>query len=75
MPVLSATDDKYTILKIHYDVGDFVNKSDIFMDVENNGAAMNVGFYFSGKLTEICVSEGQTVRYNALLGVVESDGE
>ena len=73
MPKLSDTSDAYKIIRIHAKVGDVVKKGEIFMDVETDKAAMPVSFYNNGKITEINVREGMEVRYDSMLGVMDSE--
>ncbi|MDL2238057.1 lipoyl domain-containing protein [Christensenellaceae bacterium OttesenSCG-928-K19] len=71
MPKLSEMSDDYKIIKIRRKVGDQAVKGEIFMDVETEDkAAMEVAFYTTGVITELNVKEGDIVRGDALLGVI-----
>lgn len=72
MPALSAIDDRYTVTKIHSKPGDNVKKGTVFLEVECEKGTLTVGHYFSGLLTELNVAEGQSVRKNELLGVLDT---
>jgi len=71
MPKMSDIDE-YKILKIHHEVGDIIKKGDHFLDIlTEEGTERTVGFYLSGKITEINASEGSYVREDSLLGVID----
>ncbi|MDR3165681.1 MAG: hypothetical protein LBU13_08890 [Synergistaceae bacterium] len=64
--------DEYKIVRFHHKVGDVVKKGEIFLDAElEDGTERCVGFYLSGKITEIVVSVGAYVREDSLLGVMD----
>jgi pyruvate/2-oxoglutarate dehydrogenase complex dihydrolipoamide acyltransferase (E2) component len=65
--------DEYEILRFHHKVGDVVKRGDIFLDaLVDDGTERKVGFYLSGKITEINVSVGSIVREDSLLGVIDN---
>jgi pyruvate/2-oxoglutarate dehydrogenase complex dihydrolipoamide acyltransferase (E2) component len=71
MPKLSDFDE-YKILRVHHKVGDTVKRGEIFLDVlTEEGIERGVGFYLSGTINEITVSEGGYVREDSLLGVMD----
>lgn len=72
MPKLSDTSDDYKIIRIRIKVGDEVKKGDIIMDVETDKATMDVASYYDGKITELNVKEGSIVRYDSLMGVINT---
>ncbi len=71
MPKLSDTSDEYKIIKIRRAVGDEVQQGEIFADAETDKGSFEVAFYTSGKITEIIAKEGDVVRENAMLGVLD----
>ncbi|GHV29473.1 hypothetical protein FACS1894167_08830 [Synergistales bacterium] len=65
--------DEYEIVRFHHKVGDVVKRGDIFLDASvDDGTERKVGFYLSGKVTEINVSVGSIVREDSLLGVIDN---
>jgi pyruvate/2-oxoglutarate dehydrogenase complex dihydrolipoamide acyltransferase (E2) component len=74
MPKLSEIDE-YKIIRFHHKAGDTVKKGDLFLTAMlDDGTERGVGFYLSGTISEINVSEGSYVREDSLLGVME-DGK
>ncbi len=73
MPKLSDTSDDYKIMKILCKVGDQAKKGDVFMEVETDKATMPVSFYNSGKITELTAKEGDVIRYNSMIGVIDEE--
>ena len=71
MPKLSETIDEYRITKIFKKAGDMAVKGEPMMDVESDKGSMTVCFYNTGKITEFTVREGDTVKYNSLIGVID----
>jgi pyruvate/2-oxoglutarate dehydrogenase complex dihydrolipoamide acyltransferase (E2) component len=73
MPKLSDFDE-YKILRFHRKVGDRVKRGEIFLDIlTDEGFERSVGFYLSGTITEITVAEGDYVREDYLLGVMDEE--
>jgi pyruvate/2-oxoglutarate dehydrogenase complex dihydrolipoamide acyltransferase (E2) component len=73
MPKLSDFDE-YKILRLHRKTGDTVKRGELFLDVmTEEGIERGVGFYLSGTISEITVSEGAYVREDSLLGVMNED--
>ncbi|HBU12960.1 MAG TPA: hypothetical protein DEB31_09645 [Clostridiales bacterium] len=72
MPKLSEASDEYKIVRIRRGVGEQAKQGEVFLDVETDKGAMEVAFYLTGVITELNVREGDTVRYNAMLGVVDT---
>jgi pyruvate/2-oxoglutarate dehydrogenase complex dihydrolipoamide acyltransferase (E2) component len=71
MPKMAELDE-YKILRFHHKAGDVVRKGEIFMDVLlDDGTERPVGFYLSGKITEITATVGSYVREDYLLGVMD----
>ena len=73
MPMLSETSDEYKITKIFAKVGDMAVKGKPLMDVETDKSTMTVSFYNTGKITELNVREGDVVKYNSLIGVIDEE--
>ena len=71
MPKLSETVDEYRITKLFAKAGDMAVKGEPMMDVESDKGSMTVCFYNTGKITELTVREGDTVKYNSLIGVID----
>ncbi|MDR1917304.1 MAG: hypothetical protein LBQ58_12115 [Synergistaceae bacterium] len=73
MPKMSNFDE-YKILRFYHKVGDRVKRGDIFLDVmTEEGDERCVGFYLSGTIKEITVTEGSYVREDSLLGVMDEE--
>ncbi len=74
MPKLSELSDDYKVVRIDCGVGDRAVKGEVFLEVETEDkATMEVAFYTDGKITELNVHEGDIVRYNAMLGVIDDE--
>lgn len=73
MPKLDVI-DQYEIVRFHHKVGDVVKRGEFFLDAMlDDGSERNVGFYVSGRISEINVKVGSVVREDSLLGVMETD--
>ena len=74
MPRLSDTMEEGTIATWHKHPGDHVRAGDILVEIETDKAVMEYEAYDNGVLSEILVSEGQTVPIGAPIALLDATG-
>ncbi len=74
MPRLSDTMEEGTIATWHKHPGDHVRVGDILVEIETDKAVMEYEAYDNGVLSEILVSEGQTVPIGAPIALLDGTG-
>ena len=75
MPQLGETVAEGTIAVWHKKPGDSVKADEILIDVETDKVATEIPSPADGVLTEILVSEGETVEVGTVLAVIQTEGE
>ena len=63
------------VVEVYVSAGDTVSEEDPVLSLESEKAVMDIPSPFSGKITEIKVSEGDTVSKGDLIAVIETDAE
>ena len=74
MPRLSDTMEEGTIATWHKHPGDHVRAGDILVEIETDKAVMEYEAYDNGVLSEILVTEGQTVPIGAPIALLDATG-
>ncbi|MGC8498148.1 MAG: dihydrolipoamide acetyltransferase family protein [Acidimicrobiales bacterium] len=74
MPRLSDTMEEGTIATWHKHPGDHVRAGDILVEIETDKAVMEYEAYENGVLSEILVTEGQTVPIGAPIALLDATG-
>ena len=72
MPRLSDTMEEGTIATWHKHPGDHVQAGDVLVEIETDKAVMEYEAYDNGVLSEILVSEGQTVPIGAPIALLDA---
>jgi 2-oxoisovalerate dehydrogenase E2 component (dihydrolipoyl transacylase) len=75
MPQLGESVTEGTISKWLVNVGDMVNKYDPICEVTTDKVNAEVPSSFTGKITEIVISEGETVDVGTLICYIEAEGK
>jgi pyruvate dehydrogenase E2 component (dihydrolipoamide acetyltransferase) len=75
MPKLSDTMTEGTLLRWVKKVGDNVAVGDVLAEVETDKATMEMEAFDEGTLSEVYVSDGQTVQVGQKLALLLGDGE
>ena len=71
MPQLGESIAEATILRILVQVGDEVQADQEIIEVETNKATMGVTTICTGKVSDILISEGETLVVGSCLGIIE----
>ncbi len=75
MPQLGESISEATIMHILIKPGDHVAADQTVMEVETNKAVMEVTTQCGGCVSELRVSEGETVAVGAVMGIIEATAE
>ncbi len=73
MPKLGETMEEGTILRWLVKKGDIIAKGDAIMEIQTDKAALDVESLVAGRISEICVTEGQTVPIGTIVAHVSND--
>lgn len=71
LPELSEGIHKATVSYWYFKAGEKINEKDDLVELTTDKATFNLPSPCSGMLTEIILSEGQTVKPGDILGVIE----
>lgn len=71
LPDLGEGIQKATVTYWYFKAGDTLKEKDDLLELTTDKAAFNLPSPCAGKLAEIIVAEGQTVKIGETLGVIE----
>ena len=73
MPKFGQTMEQGTIVKWEKDVGDYIQKGEVFLTIESDKAALDVESEYSGYLLKIVAQVGDEIPCGQTIGYIGDD--
>lgn len=70
MPKLNNQDKRNAVHKWHKKVGDYINKGDLLVEIENNKNTIDLECYYNGILIYQGCTTGEEINVNSTLAII-----